>query len=118
MASAMDTLGELRGEFMPSHRSLVETAARLPVPVAFCTIYDANMGPHITTAMAIFNDAITRNIHRAALDLIDLRLVCDAKADYANPIEPSVVGGQKIAAAIARYVETIDMRGPGTRVFC
>jgi hypothetical protein len=28
--------------------------------------------------------------------------VCDADADYANPIEPSVRGGAKIAAVIAR----------------
>ena len=35
------------------------------------------------------------------LPVIDLRLVCTEPADYANPIEPSVQGGRKIAAAIA-----------------
>ena len=36
----------------------------------------------------------------AALPVSDLRLVCDDPADYANPIEPSVRGGGKIARAI------------------
>ena len=35
------------------------------------------------------------------LPLVDLRLICDQDEDYANPIEPSVRGGEKIAAAIA-----------------
>jgi hypothetical protein len=32
--------------------------------------------------------------------VIDLRLICSEPADYANPIEPSGPGGQKIARAI------------------
>jgi hypothetical protein len=36
--------------------------------------------------------------------LIDLRLVCDSDDDFANPIEPSVRGGAKIAGAIARWI--------------
>jgi hypothetical protein len=35
---------------------------------------------------------------------IELRHVCTEPADYANPIEPSVRGGAKIARAIARAV--------------
>ncbi len=36
--------------------------------------------------------------------LIDLRLVCSDRADYANPIEPSGPGGMKIATAIVRAI--------------
>ena len=32
--------------------------------------------------------------------MLDLRVVCDDEADFANPIEPSVQGGWKIAGAI------------------
>ena len=117
MAAAMAMLGNARSLFEPMHRSLVETAALLAPPVALCTIYDANMGPHITTAMSIFNDAITRNVHRVGLDLIDLRMICDEATDYANPIEPSMAGGAKIASAIARYVGTVDRQAAQTRVF-
>ncbi|VVT13727.1 SGNH/GDSL hydrolase family protein [Erythrobacter sp. EC-HK427] len=117
MAAAMDMLSEAQSVFAPAHRSLVEAAKAFAVPTAICTIYDANMGPHITTAMAIFNDAITRNIHRAGLDLIDLRMICDEASDYANPIEPSVTGGAKIASAIATYVSEVEAKAAQTRVF-
>ena len=117
MAAAMDMLSEAQSVFAPAHRSLVEAAKAFEVPTAICTIYDANMGPHITTAMAIFNDAITRNIHRAGLDLIDLRMICDEASDYANPIEPSVTGGAKIALAIATYVSEVEAKAAQTRVF-
>jgi hypothetical protein len=35
---------------------------------------------------------------------MELRDVCDRSKDYANPIEPSSVGGQKIASAILERV--------------
>ena len=117
MAAAMAKLGDARGQFEPAHSSLVDAAALLDACVAICTIYDANMGPQIATAMSIFNDAITRHVHRAGLDLIDLRVVCNEAADYANPIEPSVLGGAKIAASIAGYVRTVESQAEQTRVF-
>ena len=49
----------------------------------------------------MFNDRITRAAFARDLPVIDLRLICDQDEDYANPIEPSVRGGEKIAAAIA-----------------
>lgn len=117
VADALARIREASAGFADAHRRAVELAATLDLPVAFCTIYDANMGPLITTALSIFNDAITRNVHRAGVDLIDLRLVCTDAADYANPIEPSVEGGEKIAHAISRYVTAISEPAKNTRVF-
>lgn len=51
------------------------------------------------------------------LPLIDLRLVCDDPADYANPIEPSEAGGRKIAAAIVRLVSEHDFHSGRTQAF-
>jgi hypothetical protein len=56
----------------------------------------------IRTALSLFNDIITRAAFAHRLPLIDLRLICNEEADYANPIEPSAKGGAKIAAAISR----------------
>ncbi len=117
VASAVAMLEQARSEFAPAHRQMVELAASLELPVAVCTIYDANMGSLVATAISIFNDAITRHVHEAGLDLVDLRLVCNEAADYANPIEPSVAGGEKIAAALARYSLAVEDRGAVTRVF-
>jgi hypothetical protein len=81
--------------------------------VAICTIYnprypDPRLQRLAVTGLTVFNDAIIRQAFARGLPLIDLRLVCDQDADYANPIEPSVRGGAKIAAAIARLVTEHD----------
>jgi hypothetical protein len=55
-------------------------------------------------AVAIFNDVILRVSREKGLQAIDLRPVCALEEDYANEIEPSAIGGRKIAAAIWRAV--------------
>ena len=62
------------------------------------------VSPQVRAALALFNDHITRAAFARGVALVDLRLVC-TDADYANPIEPSVVGGAKIARAIAALLE-------------
>jgi hypothetical protein len=54
-------------------------------------------------ALTLLNDVITREVFRVGASLIDLRLICDSDEDFANPIEPSALGGAKIARAIARF---------------
>jgi hypothetical protein len=85
---------------------MLDAVAEAGKPTAVCTIYDANFPPPegqaITAGLTLFNDAITRAAFSRGLPLIDLRLICDEPADYANPIEPSEQGGDKIAAAIAQ----------------
>lgn len=117
VGEALALLKSAADEFASCHRRMVEAAQGFSQPVAMCTIYDANIGETATAGMALFNDGITRNIHAAGLDLIDLRLVCTGPGDYANPIEPSVAGGAKIADAIARYVCETEARSTRTRVF-
>lgn len=117
VAAALTMLMQARTEFEPPYRAVVKRASQMAVPTALCTIFDANMGPLAATAISIFNDAITREVHRAGLDLLDLRLVCDEQADYANTIEPSVAGGAKIAGAIANYVCNVETKAANSRVF-
>jgi hypothetical protein len=50
------------------------------------------------------------------LPLIDLRLISDAEANDAHPIEPSVAGGAKIAAAMARVVRGHEFENGQTEV--
>jgi hypothetical protein len=45
----------------------------------------------------------TRQAFARGLTLIDLRLICNEDADFANPIEPSARGGAKIAQAISKF---------------
>jgi hypothetical protein len=81
---------------------------QLRLKTAVCTIYDAVPGltPELQTALAIFNDTITREATAAALPVIDIRQACVAPSDFSeiSPIEPSVAGGRKIAQAIGFWV--------------
>jgi hypothetical protein len=53
----------------------------------------------------MFNDVILLTAFELSLPVIELRLVCNEPADYANPIEPSGRGGRKIALAITHALE-------------
>ena len=89
----------------PEWRAAVDALRARGLPLVVCTIYDGNYpDPTIqrirATALTVFNDAILRLAIERALPVIDLRFVCSEPADYANPIEPSSVGGAKIVTAI------------------
>lgn len=46
------------------------------------------------------------------MPVVDLRLVCSAPEDYVNAIEPSSLGGMRIAGAIARALGRTPPPGP------
>ena len=106
VADGVALLAEAQARFARSYAAMVDAVLAAGRPVALCTIYDANYPEPrrrvVVAALSLFNDVITRAAFARGLPLIDLRLVCDDPADYANPIEPSVRGGAKIAAAIGR----------------
>jgi hypothetical protein len=51
----------------------------------------------------VINDVITREALSRGFTLIDLRVMFADDNDFANPIEPSVQGGMKLARAIHRF---------------
>jgi lysophospholipase L1-like esterase len=108
VAEGLVALAAARDSFADSYRKMLEAVLETGLPTAVCTIYDtpswARDQRAIKAALALFNDAVTRAAFSRGVPVIDLRLICDADEDYANPIEPSAKGGAKIAAAIARFV--------------
>ena len=52
------------------------------------------------SALAVYNDVIMKQAVERSLPIIDLRVICNEDADFANPIEPSAHGGMKIAETI------------------
>jgi hypothetical protein len=64
----------------------------------------------------VFNDVILRVGIESGLAIIDLRFVCSSPADYANPIEPSSIGGAKIARAIVNLVSSRDAHNGSAKV--
>jgi lysophospholipase L1-like esterase len=108
VAEVLRWFGAAQDRFAADYEAMAEAVAATGLPVALCTVYDTPAsGPDyrlIRTAAAFFNDCITRAAFARGLSLIDLRLICNQDGDYANPIEPSVQGGAKIARAIAAVV--------------
>ncbi len=109
LLEGLGRLGRMVDQFAQYYDDLLTHLRRLDRPLTVCTIYDAVPGlrPGERAGLSVFNDAITRIALRQGTRLIDLRLVCDDRGDYSaiSPIEPSVQGGQKIAAAIVRAVQ-------------
>jgi hypothetical protein len=122
IAEALGYFAEVVSGFEKNFRSAVEACLRPGLPLTVCTIYNGCMpDPQyqrvVTTALAVFNDAILRVAMEHALPVIDLRAICINPADYANPIEPSSVGGDKIARAIAGLVTGSKPSFGATRIF-
>ena len=110
VAEAVSLLSEAQERFARAYAEMLGPVLGTELPTAVCTIYDTpSTAPNhrvIRSALALFNDVITRAAFSEGLPLIDLRLICSEDEDYANPIEPSARGGEKIAAAIARLVSS------------
>ena len=108
--------------FEKQYRKMLETVSSRNLPIAVCTIYNPNFDePALqkiaTAALAAFNDVIIRQAIMAGIPFLDLRLVCSEREDYANEIEPSSRGGQKIAAKILEAIETHDFLNKRTSVY-
>lgn len=55
--------------------------------------------------LSLVNDVIQQEARARSFDVLEIRtLFCDA-ADYANPIEPSAIGGAKLAEAMGKWVK-------------
>ena len=123
--SIADTLNRLAGiadGFERSYRAMLEAVLARRLPTALCTVYDPRFpDPRLqrlgTTALTLFNDVIVRHAFARGLPLVDLRLVTTEDADYANPIEPSARGGDRIAAAIATLLAEHRFERGRTEVF-
>jgi hypothetical protein len=120
-AIALGSFAEISEGFERCYRSAVGACLRPGLPLGVCTIYngcfpDEAYQRMASVALAVFNDVILRVAIEHGLPVIDLRLVCSSPDDYANPIEPSSVGGEKIARVIVALVTGSKDSGRATRV--
>jgi len=113
-SSGGEVLGWFAGateEFATRYRALLARIAvttRDEQRVTVCTVYNGNLGGAMqrpaTAAISMFNDTISRAARERGWPVLELRDLFTDAADYANPIEPSVRGGAKLARAIAEQV--------------
>ena len=108
-AEALLGLADIAEEFERSYLAMLAGVLARGLPTAICTVYyprfpDAALQRMAVAALTVFNDCIIRAAFANGLPLLDLRLICTEEGDYANPIEPSALGGEKIARAIVEAV--------------
>jgi len=116
VGEALLLLDDAVGQFRKDYCQMLEAVAATDVQSYICTIYrpnfpDGDSQRMTSTALGLFNDVIVEEASLRGLPIIDIRAIFTDSGDYANPIEPSVQGGQKLADEIARL---IDDWGSGT----
>ena len=104
VAAGFERLAAARSRFRQEYATMLEALVARARPLVVCTVYDSVPGlpTEAAAGLALFNDVILREAFARGLPVLDLRRVCSESRDYSDlsPIEPSVVGGAKIALAI------------------
>jgi len=112
VGDALGLVHEVGARFRNSYRAMLNSLSSVGKPTTVCTVYDSipGLGSPEQAALAGFNEVILREAFLARVPVIDLRLLCDRPADYSHvsAIEPSMVGGGKIARVICEVVTTHD----------
>ena len=112
VADAFRIFHEVIGDFRTSYRAAIESVVSTGCPALVLTIYngwfDPAEAPILTTAVRLFNDVIIDEATSRGLPVVDLRRVCTRESDYANPIEPSSSGGDRIAEQVETVVRHYD----------
>lgn len=110
-AEALVAIGAIQEAFEARMRALLDgiAAAAPGVPVLLFAPYNPNVPPGLElmvakTGLSFYADVIYRLAAARSLSVVDLRLLFDSEADYANAIEPSPVGGLKIGRKIVEFV--------------
>ena len=122
VGEALAKLAEIRRQFQQHYREMLEAVLPLEFPTAVCTIYDPRFPDPdqreiAKTALAVLNDVITREAALRGVPLLDLRVLFDEDSDFANAIEPSARGGDKLAQAIVQVVAHHDFAVRRSSIF-
>lgn len=112
ISDALKHLSQFQRKFEIDYLRLKRRLEDLGLPLLVCTIYDAvpDLPVHLKAGLSLFNDVITRSIHHDRNDCLDLRECLKEDIDFSeeSPIEPSSIGGKKIAELISRWVCSYD----------
>lgn len=107
---AFEELLEVADAFEQQYEATARAVAARAERTILCTIYEpplepAAYGRRARVPIAVLNDRIVRTGMRLGVDVIELRSVCTAPADFVRQIEPSAMGAVKIARAIAGVLQ-------------
>lgn len=122
-SEATEKLREIQEDFRQSYQLVVRELLGTGLPTTLCTIYNGNfpeasLQALVDTILPVINDVVVEAAIKSGLPLIDLgRTLDEPDLDYANPIEPSAHGGEKIAGAITEVLSSHEFASPRTEIY-
>jgi lysophospholipase L1-like esterase len=138
IGDALDSFNEMVQEFERNYIKMLTNVIKYGLKTTLCTIYNPcfdhdnidrikymfppntnfkKLQRRSTTALPLFNNIIFQEAFNFGLPVMDLRLIFNDMADYSNPIEPSVVGGMKMARIIKEISYNHDFSMKNSVVF-
>jgi lysophospholipase L1-like esterase len=122
VGAGLAMLGDVVAPFEARYRTMLGEVMARGLPTAVCTVYnpvfpDPEERRYAALGLAVFNDAILRVALSAGVPVLELRSICGSDEDFANPIEPSVIGGEKMVSAIAAMLAEHDFTRKRTAIF-
>jgi len=107
--SVLDDMFAAKKKFHEDYSNLLSGLMDFDAQVIVCTVYSGAFDEQryrrkAAAAISVFNDTIYRLANRRGLPVIELRSIFTSVDDYANPIEPSTIGSEKLARAIVDQI--------------
>jgi len=108
-----ETYFEIIEPFKKQYETIVANLSNHRANLLLCTVYEGDLvdsdefsdvNNSSKTMVSIFNDIVYRVANKYGADVLELRDIFVRPEDYANPIEPSHIGGRKLAEAIYDWI--------------
>jgi hypothetical protein len=109
-----ETYYEIIKPFTKQYETIVANLSSQRANLLLCTVYEGDLvdsdefsdvNNSSKTMVSLFNDIVYRTANKYGTDVLELREIFVSPEDYANPIEPSHIGGGKLAKAIQKWVD-------------
>ena len=114
MKFALEKSSELIGEIQENYTKILEHLSQYDAKVLLCTVYEGDLKSDVLLAdydkagqamLKMHNDTVYYLASKFDVDVLELRNIFTNKEDYANPIEPSHIGGEKLAKSIIQWMK-------------
>tara|TARA_Y100000591_G_scaffold315615_1_gene323383 strand:- start:140 stop:850 length:711 start_codon:yes stop_codon:yes gene_type:complete len=108
-----ETYFEIIQPFKQQYETIVANLSNHRANLLLCTVYEGDLVDSdefsdvinsSKTMVSIFNDIVYRTANKFNVDVLELRNIFTSPQDYANPIEPSHIGGEKLAQEIIHWI--------------
>ena len=109
-----ETYFEIIKPFTKQYETIVANLSSHRANLLLCTVYEGDLvdsdefsdvNNSSKTMVSLFNDIVYRTANKYNADVLELREIFVRPEDYANPIEPSHIGGGKLAKAMQKWAD-------------